>query len=465
VLEVRLLGPVEIGPLGTPLRLGEPATKLLAWLALQPNTLYARETIGEQLWPSDAQSSVRNNVNSAASSAVRALRDFGADEHLTAGGPRRSQLGLFRVDVDVARFRELRDAARLEDALELVRGLPLESLRSLTAGRWVEDTRTSLLDEVDDVLRSLALRHEAAGANETAERLHRRRLDYDDHNEDALRGVMRCLAARGHDRRALEFLRAFQRRLPEVETETTELATTLERPESTSQIRLPAGHRYLPTHTFPGTNRPDPDFNAWLMRDLAASNVYIFRGVSAKYVPDRVRAQGRMLETLRVVMLDFESEEPLRLRALDVMNNMPDRGHSLDEEVGRLRRTLLGAIVGLFDCRRLCPIDVGLVPSTSVDRIELFDAAVYVSLYHGETSKGQVYPETSRYGRDSVAYQQHRLDCNRMLEVATRRLEFRSQQSDEDLVSLLPVDAGLLEDLRAENQERSQRLADELSSG
>lgn len=442
MLEVVLFGHVGFRlPSGEVAELrGARETSLLSWLALPPHpeAFHSREVIGEQLWPSQSPKAIEEALGQALTAVRKVLRSFDAEEHLRGGGDHRSQIGLLRVDSDLARFRALRDLGDLDLAIEAASGIPLGHLgRRPTA--WAETTQRALIEEVDDVFASYGTHLEGESDCKGALAVHEQRLRLDEASQDAMRGVMRCNAGLGRPKLAMS---AFRQHLAVVaeaslEVETLELKQAIESslPERSGVFRKAAATEYAPTTTYPGTRAFDPGFNGDLMEDLAESNSYIFRGISAKYVPGRVRMRGPGLDLVRVLTLDPEAGEAIRLRALDRAHNPKYAGKSPAALQAELEHEIAVALVSLFDCRHLCAIDIGCVASTAVDRVELFDDALYVSLYHGPRAEG--FPETMRYARGSVAYGQHRLNCVREFELARRRILFRADQDSDHLVAVL----------------------------
>lgn len=453
MIQVVLLGPIGVhaSERGVVQPQGDPAKRLLAWLALppHPDQFHEREAIAEQLWPGRDRKRTQDNLSQALGRVVAVLKDLGLESHLKVEGPRRSRLGLFQVDSDLARFRAHRDRDDLAGALAQVEGPPLAGI-GLGAGSWDETTRDAIRDELDAVCESHADRLEQFQNFAAALEIHERRLVQDPYNQAALRGIMRCHEAEGRPKIALARLSQHQGALPRVglDAETLELKQSLEGWVPT-QLHLPRSpRRYAPTNTYKGTPKFDPAFNHGLMRDLACSRSYIFRGISAKYVPGRVKLRGPGLDVVRVMLLDLNADEAIRLRALDRSHNPKYAGKNPDELQAELRHEIVVSLVSLFEVRNICTVDVACIATTAVDRVELFDDALYVSLYHGPRSDG--FPETLRYSSDSVAYGQHRLDCARVFDLTERRFQFRAEHAISDLPELfhtagIAVDGSLID--------------------
>jgi hypothetical protein len=89
--------------------------------------------------------------------------------------------------------------------------------------------------------------------------------------------------------------------------------------------------------------------------------------------------------------------------------------------------------VALFDCRDQCEIEVGFSAATSPVRIEVFDSAIYTSLYTSADSQRNTHPETARFGRDSQTYQIFREECRRQMQLASFRRKFTTREDDDAL--------------------------------
>ncbi len=98
-----------------------------------------------------------------------------------------------------------------------------------------------------------------------------------------------------------------------------------------------------------------------------------------------------------------------------------------------MRGEILLALAALFDCRDQCDIEVGFSASTSPVRIEVFDNAIYTSLYRSPDSERNTHPETARFSKDSQTYLIFRDECRRQLQLASSRKRFTTGESDLDL--------------------------------
>src|SRR5262249_24000421 len=150
---------------------------------------------------------------------------------------------------------------------------------------------------------------------------------------------------------------------------------------------------FLPTAQYGATRDFDHRFNNDLTHDLCHSRFYFFRGTSAKYVPARLRQCDHHLEVAQVMLLDPRDESTIAARAADRRKRPEYGGKSLEGIAREIREEILVAVVALFDCRDICDIELGFSTTTSPVRIEVFDDAIYTSLYRSPESQRNTHPE------------------------------------------------------------------------
>jgi tetratricopeptide (TPR) repeat protein/DNA-binding SARP family transcriptional activator len=168
-VEFRVLGPVEVWAGGRSHDLGSRQERcVLAILLWELGRPVAPDTVMERVWGNDRPPKALDSLYALVSRLRASLREAGGGrECVSRSGWYRLQAE--RGDVDLCRFRDLRDAARtaldaganeqaftlLNDAEQLWHGVPLANLD----GRWVEDARITLNEERYDVT---VMRMEAA---------------------------------------------------------------------------------------------------------------------------------------------------------------------------------------------------------------------------------------------------------------------------------------------------------------
>jgi len=194
---------------------------------------------------------------------------------------------------------------------------------------------------------------------------------------------------------------------------------------------------FLPTDQYPATKEFDLRFNRDLTRDLCSSTFYFFRGTSARFVSARLRQSDHGLEVVQVISVDPRDDGAIEARAADRRRRPGYEGKNLADIEEEIRDEILSSTVALFDCRDVCNIELGFVASTSPVRIEIFDNAIYTSLYRTPESLRNTYPETARFGKESQTYLIFRDECRRQLQLASQRRRFTTRDNDTQLAEYL----------------------------
>jgi hypothetical protein len=194
---------------------------------------------------------------------------------------------------------------------------------------------------------------------------------------------------------------------------------------------------FLPTDQYPAAKEFDTRFNRDLTRDLCHSTFYFFRGTSAKYIPARIGVCDHHLESVQVVLLDPRDNMTIEARAADRRKRPEYQGKALSAIESEIRAEILLGFIALFDCRDQCDIEVGFSVGTSPVRIEVFDDAIYTSMYRSAESQRNTHPETVRFSRDSQTYQIFRDECRRQMQLAASRRRFTPHDSDRELCGFI----------------------------
>ena len=256
MLEIRVLGALEARAGGAPVELPPVARvrSLLAFLAVHPGP-HPRSLLAGRLRPDALEESARKSLRQAAWSLRGALGP--AADALLAD---RETIGLAAdpalVRVDLADFRALVAADRLEEAVALARGDLLAGLDE----EWAHPLRQEHRAEVVALLGELGERAEAAGDLSTAIEWSRRRAAADPLAEIAARELIARLARAGDRAGALaaheELRERLRRELGIVPSaETRELVDQVRRGRPSAQAGQGASTQPpLP----PPLARPDP---------------------------------------------------------------------------------------------------------------------------------------------------------------------------------------------------------------
>jgi DNA-binding SARP family transcriptional activator len=146
-MEFLLLGPLEVSSQGRLLDLGGLKQRaLLALLLLEANRVVSRERLIDALWEQEPPETARKALQVYVSQLRKLL---GRERLLTR--PPGYLLSLDGDELDLARFEELHQSGRLEDALALWRGAPLAELAEYEFARAeavrLDELRLACLEE------------------------------------------------------------------------------------------------------------------------------------------------------------------------------------------------------------------------------------------------------------------------------------------------------------------------------
>ncbi|MDQ3577936.1 MAG: hypothetical protein M3443_10130, partial [Actinomycetota bacterium] len=192
---------------------------------------------------------------------------------------------------------------------------------------------------------------------------------------------------------------------------------------------------FFPTHVFEATTDPDPAFNALMMRDLNATRQFWFRGFSGRYAAVRL-LRSRAEWEVRVVVADPRERTAISGRARYLARHEgPDADY--DKIQTRLHEEIRIGLVGLYLARSRCTsLEVAVVTDPPLDRLEMFDDSVWITLYSDVAGASSLYPRTLRFSESSYIYTMERADFARwravrdagrfMITPDTSREEFRA---------------------------------------
>jgi hypothetical protein len=171
-------------------------------------------------------------------------------------------------------------------------------------------------------------------------------------------------------------------------------------------------HEFFPTHVFEATNDPDPALNQLLMQDLRNTRQFFFRGFSGRHAAARLLLARAEWE-LRLVVADPRERTAITGRARYLIRH---EGLVTDFETfqDRLHEEISIGLVGLYLARTRCSrIEVTLIPDPPLDRLELFDESVWITLY-SDTGASTLFPRTLRFNEGSFIYNMERAEFSRL---------------------------------------------------
>jgi len=169
---------------------------------------------------------------------------------------------------------------------------------------------------------------------------------------------------------------------------------------------------FFPTHVFEPTNDPNPALNHLLMEDLRRTRQFFFRGFSGRYAAARLLLARSEWE-VRAVVADPRERGAITGRARYLIRH---EGALTDFETiqDRLHEEIHIGLLGLYLARTRCSrIDVTLISDPPLDRLEMFDESVWITLY-SDSGSAQLYPRTLRFSEGSFIYNMERAEFQRL---------------------------------------------------
>jgi hypothetical protein len=172
---------------------------------------------------------------------------------------------------------------------------------------------------------------------------------------------------------------------------------------------------YYPTHVFEPTTEPDPAFNRLMMQDLHRTREYFFRGFSGRHAAARLLLSHAEWE-LRAVLADPRCDTAVNGRARYLLRQ-EGTDSDYDAIAARLHDEIRVGLVGLYLARSRCSrIDITVVSDPELDRLEMFDSSVWLTLFSSATGAATPYPKTLRFSEGSFLYAMERTEflhvCN-----------------------------------------------------
>ncbi|TCP56925.1 hypothetical protein EV191_101874 [Tamaricihabitans halophyticus] len=193
---------------------------------------------------------------------------------------------------------------------------------------------------------------------------------------------------------------------------------------------------FYPTQVFEATTRPDPAFNQLLMRDLQQTRQFFFSGFSARHAAARLLISHAEWE-LRVIIADPRDGTTVSGRAKYLLRN-EDATADYAEVQQRLHEEIRMGLVGLYLARSRCTtLQIAVVVDPRLDRVELFDQSVWITLFSDAVRVGALYPRTLRFSEGSFIYNMERAEFMRIgNSPAVRHFQITPEMSHGDFREL-----------------------------
>jgi hypothetical protein len=193
--------------------------------------------------------------------------------------------------------------------------------------------------------------------------------------------------------------------------------------------------RYVPIVVYGECDDFDPSFNRDLNEDLSSTTRYVYYGLTGRYVGARLLGVTHRINDVLVIVGDPTSEAAIRTRMLHSYvgpDAMPDRDEIRDQLVADVDR----CVIGLFRNRRSHEnIELCVAPSPNFDRVEICDAAAYLTLFSTRDDQSKAYPETLKFSADAIFYAMMLRDAHRAAHAPeVKMLRLRAETTHRDLL-------------------------------
>lgn len=208
--------------------------------------------------------------------------------------------------------------------------------------------------------------------------------------------------------------------------------------EQTSSLQ----REFVPSVVYAASAIPDPKFNRDLTNDLRSTERYFFRGVTGRYAVARLHLADTVFDEVHILVA-----HPLDRRSTDARvthiasyvetnTNYQDIQTRLTDEIFE---TIVGARLASVKCRRLT---LHFLKEPQVDRVELFDTALYLTLYSDAAERGAKFPRTLRFGMASSLYKIYSSQLFRLRDSAENSVVIRPSTTDDELLAAIALLGG-----------------------
>lgn len=193
---------------------------------------------------------------------------------------------------------------------------------------------------------------------------------------------------------------------------------------------------FFPTDVFEATTHPDPAFNRVMMKDLNATRQYFFRGFSGRHAAARLLLSHTERE-LRVIIADPRDAIAISGRARYLLRR-EEAGVDYETIQKRLHEEIRIGLVGLYLARSRCgQVNITVIADPPLDRLEMFDDSVWVTLYSDIGGARTLYPRTLRFTEGSFMYNMERAEFLRVCNSRSgRHFPITSSTTRQDFLAL-----------------------------
>lgn len=220
---------------------------------------------------------------------------------------------------------------------------------------------------------------------------------------------------------------------------------------------------FLPAAEYPAAMSPDRRFNRDLTADLRSTQRYFFRGVTGLYTMSRVLATKATLDEVHILVANPQYPRSMEARVTHIVSYI-EPGSKYEEVFAKLSdeivQTVVAARLAASRCRSLT---LYLQNEPQVDRVELFDKSLFLTLYSDSADRDAKFPRSLRFDNTSSLYRIYMAQLSRSRDWATSSISIRPTTTDNELINFIgnfgvTVDSSGLRDHEAKFAEFSKKF-------
>jgi hypothetical protein len=191
---------------------------------------------------------------------------------------------------------------------------------------------------------------------------------------------------------------------------------------------------YLPMTEYPETSGYDHTFNHDLSTSISQSRTYLFNGLTGKYVGPRLRNSHR-LGSVTVIVGDPTSNGSVVAKVYQSDQKKIAPGADLTQFENTLRDDIDLCVAGLFSNRlKHDSIRLVLTALPALDRHEITDQALFISIFTENRREKLLYPQTLAFDPTTIWYQMAKQAARWVSEAPdAKKMEFTASLDAEQL--------------------------------
>lgn len=162
---------------------------------------------------------------------------------------------------------------------------------------------------------------------------------------------------------------------------------------------------FLPDTIFPPSDSSSKSFNAQLSLDLSGTKKYFFLGITGRFAIARIAKSKSILEEAHIFVANPFGERSIDHRVRHVTSFIEGTGDykkTKSKLIAEILQALAASPNAAVKCRKLV---FYLTDEQIIDRAELFDTSLYLTLYSDEQKREARFPRTLKFDKSSSMYQ------------------------------------------------------------